>query len=385
MKHSKNLWTMLFCLGFAGLLQANSPKEHFDRQTLKNTMKKVTDWQINHFSYQATGSAGQLHDSGINAWTNAVLYIGMSRWAEVSGNPDINLWLKNIGEKSNWEISSNFSRSTYGLFHADELCAGQFYLDMYSRYGDTKMLESAKSRLDWIISHQPDTSLSAKNKQSWSWCDALFMAPPIFARMSCLLQDDVYIKYMDKQFKRTFQYLYDPEEHLFFRDDSYFPKRETNGRKIFWGRGNGWVAAGLVNILRCLPSDSQVRPFYEDLFREFVPNLASFQDSSGFWHASLLDPDAYPSPETSATALITYAIAYGVNNGLLEKTTFRPQLVLAWKALSGAINKTGKLGWIQPIGADPRMVTKKMTAVYGVGATLLAVSELYQLTELTQQ
>ena len=50
-------------------------------------------------------------------------------------------------------------------------------------------------------------------------------------------------------------YLYDKEEHLFYRDHRYFAKREANGKKVFWGRGNGWVLGGLVEILQALPKD----------------------------------------------------------------------------------------------------------------------------------
>ena len=169
---------------------------------------------------------------------------------------------------------------------------------------------------------------------------------------------------------------------MFFRDGSYFDKKEQNGEKIFWGRGNGWVAAGLVNILKLLPEKSAYRPFYESLFKEFVSALAKLQSPNGFWHASLLDPKSYPAPEASATALITYALAYGINNDLLSKDTYLPITKKAWTALISAVDKDGKLGWVQPIGADPKNVTADMTAVYGVGAFLLAGTEMYQLNNL---
>lgn len=108
--------------------------------------------------------------------------------------------------------------------------------------------------------------------------------------------------------------LYDWTNHLFFRDDSYFGKQEANGTKVFWGRGNGWVLAGIANILELLPKDSGLRPFYVQLFVELATQLSKLQDDQGFWHASLLDPDSYPSPETSSTALITYGLAYGLNH-----------------------------------------------------------------------
>ena len=184
---------------------------------------------------------------------------------------------------------------------------------------------------------------------------------------------------MDHQFKLTYDYLYDKEYKLFFRDDRFFDKTEVNGQKVFWGRGNGWVAAGLVNILKALPEDSPSRPFYENLFSELVDSLVNLQSDNGFWHASLLDPDQYPSPETSATALIAYALAYGINDDLLSKDKYVTALKKAWIALDSAIGSDGKLGWVQPIGADPKKVTEDMTAVYGVGALLMAGAEMYKM------
>ncbi|MDR3338715.1 MAG: glycoside hydrolase family 88 protein [Candidatus Symbiothrix sp.] len=370
----------LLCLCLSHFTCLGEIGKQINRSDIENTLRKVIDWQITHLSYSTEGSAGHLHDYGINAWTNGVLYLGMAEWAKIPGNDAfLSEYLLEIGEKSQWRIAENFTETKYGIYHADELCAGQFYLEMYRSEQDSKMLESTKNRIDQIIANPPDTSMHIKNKQSWTWCDALFMAPPVYVRAAALTKDDTYLQFMDKEFKRTYCYLYNKDEKLFFRDDSYFDKQEQNGRKVFWGRGNGWVAAGLVNILKYLPTDSPYRPFYEDLFKEFVPHLVSFQDKSGFWHASLLDSESYPSPEASATALITYALAYGINKDLLNKDAYLPAVIKAWEALSGAIDEDGKLGWIQPIGADPRKVTEEMTAVYGVGAFLMAGSEIYQI------
>lgn len=352
-----------------------------DKQALQTILNKVTDWQINHFNYSKTGSAGHLHDAGIDAWTNATLYLGMAEWSVISDNGTrYYKWLKNIGDENNWQIPANFKNiPQYSLYHADELCIGQFYLNMYSVFRKKKMMEATLKRVDWIITNTPSRTMKNTSKQSWTWCDALFMAPPVYANLAELTGKDRYLQFMDQQFKLTYDHLYDKEYKLFYRDDRFFDKREVNGQKVFWGRGNGWVAAGLVNILKVLPEDSPSRPFYENLFSELVGRLVELQSENGFWHASLLDPDQYPSPETSATALIAYALAYGINSDLLSKEVFMPALKKAWMALNSAIDSDGKLGWVQPIGADPKKVTEDMTAVYGVGALLMAGAEIYKM------
>lgn len=347
-------------------------------QEIKKSMKQVADWQIANFEYRTEGN---LHDYGIDAWTNGVLYIGMLEWAKQADNSSRYYnWLREIGEKNSWLIPANFEKNPkYSLYHADELCIGQFYLGMYDIYKKSEMMFSTQERVRWLIENRGDTSMVYRNKQQWTWCDALFMASPVYAHLYLLAGDDVYLDYMNEEFGKTYNHLYDKEYGLFFRDDSFFEKKEANGEKIFWGRGNGWVAAGLVNILKLLPQDSSHRAFYEDLFKKFVPNLVQYQDNNGFWHASLLDAESYPSPETSATALITYALAYGINEGLLPKDDYYNSVREGWDALVSVVDEHGKLGWVQPIGADPKKVTADMTAVYGVGAFLLAGSEMSKL------
>ncbi|MDR3118434.1 MAG: glycoside hydrolase family 88 protein [Mediterranea sp.] len=370
---------VLFLFLPAAAQAVNPPCRTFPpaKSEVKALMDKVAGWQTGNFTYSTTHNS---HDNGIDSWTNATLYTGISEWAKISGDSVLYQWLINIGDTNTWAMPSNFARyPKYQLYHADELCMGQFYLRMFDVYGEQKMLRAVKERVEWIMTHPGDTTMNISNKQSWTWCDALFMASPVYAHLAKIETDNKYLCFMDREFKRTWSFLYDKENKLFFRDSSYFGKKEANGKKIFWGRGNGWVAAALVNLLKLLPGDSVYKPFYDDLFREFVPRLAELQNPDGFWHASLLDPENYPFPETSATALIAYALAYGINQELLDKEEYLPVLEKTWRALVSAVNEDGKLGWVQPIGADPQKVTADMTAHYGVGAFLLAGSEIYRM------
>ena len=137
----------------------------------------------------------------------------------------------------------------------------------------------------------------------------------------------------------------------------------------------------MANLLRILPRGDKNRKFYEDLFVENCTRLAELQCADGYWHASLLDPDSYPSPETSATGFITYALAYGVNQGLLDKGKFQSAIIKGWQGMLKAVESNGKLGYVQPIGADPKKVTRDMTETYGVGAFLQAGCQIYQMAK----
>lgn len=195
---------------------------------------KVANWQIQHLEYATEGSAGYLHDYGIDAWTNATFYFGLSTWANTTNNSGYFAWLKNIGNENLWKLPENFKEhKSYQLYHADEICMGKFYINMYNRFKEPLMIENTKERLDWIINHPPDSTANYKNKQTWTWIDAVFMAAPVYVEMTNITGDSKYVDFMHQQFLQTYEHLYNKEQKLFYRDSSYINKKEKNGKDIF--------------------------------------------------------------------------------------------------------------------------------------------------------
>lgn len=365
------LFTILILLSPYALHAGNS--RNFDRNTVKNIMRQVADWQIAH--HQKEPERDDLD------WTYAVLYVGMLDWADLIEKEDSDNsyyeWLLRISKKNHFQVGK-------WMYHADFIAVGQAFIELYKKYGDKKMIAPVMARANWVVENPAETALELdygkpETLDRWSWCDALFMAPPVYAQLYALTRDRKYLDFMNKEYKATYDYLYDKDEHLFYRDHRYFDKKEINGEKVFWGRGNGWVLGGLVEILQALPEDEPSRGFYQDLFTTLSDRVAGLQGKDGYWHASLLDPGSYPSPETSVTGLVIYALAYGVNNGLLDKETYLPVIEKGWKALVDAVEVDGKLGYVQPIGADPCKVTRDMTEVYGAGALLMAGCQIYKI------
>lgn len=347
--------------------------QRIDPASLKEIMKRVADWQIAHPNTQDE------HDD--LDWTHAALYLGMLDWAELTENEDGDdtyyQWLLRIGRRNHFQVGK-------WMYHADFIAVGQPFIDLYRKYGDKKMIAPVMARANWVVENPAEIALALdyKNMETldrWSWCDALFMAPPVYAKLYALTGNQKYLDFLNREYKATYDHLYDKEERLFYRDQRYFTQREANGQKVFWGRGNGWVLGGLVEILQALPPTEPSRAFYQELFVTLATRVAGLQSTDGYWHASLLDPASYPSPETSATGFIVYALAYGIREGLLDKDTYLPIVQKGWKALVNAVEPDGKLGYVQPIGADPRKVTRDMTEVYGVGAFLLSGCQLYQI------
>ena len=368
----KLLLTLALCMGYLCTTVAQT----FVKTEVKQSMRRVADWQIAHYNKAIYGDLN---------WVNATFYLGLVHWAAIAEQTDKDdsyyKWLLRLGNRNYWQVNQR-------MYHADDICVSQMYLYMYEKYKRKSMLVPTQARAEWVIANPPSGSFEldygdATTLEHWTWCDALFMAPPVYMKLYNITGDKKFIRFMDKEYKATYNYLFDKEDNLFYRDHRYFTMKEANGAKVFWGRGNGWVLGGLVELLRELPAKSKYRPFYQDLFQKLCRRIAHLQNKDGFWHASLLDPASYPSPETSCSGFFVYALAYGINEGLLPKEEFMPVVEKGWQALVSAVGEDGKLGYVQPIGADPKKVTPYMTEVYGPGAFLMAGTEVYRMAQDT--
>jgi rhamnogalacturonyl hydrolase YesR len=136
--------------------------------------------------------------------------------------------------------------------------------------------------------------------------------------------------------------------------------------------------AGLVRTIEFLPKDHPARPRFEQLLRGMAGRIVSLQQPDGLWRSSLLDPASYPLREASGSGFFVYALAWGVNNGLLDRAKVEPAVFLGWAALADCLAGDGKLTHVQPVGADPKKFAADSTEAYGVGAFLLAGSEVYK-------
>jgi rhamnogalacturonyl hydrolase YesR len=206
------------------------------------------------------------------------------------------------------------------------------------------------------------------------------MSPPAWVEMTRQTGDSRYAEYALQEFWATTDFLYDPAEQLYFRDSRFFERRDAQGRKQFWSRGNGWVFAGIANILEALPPDHPQRAPLEKLFRTMAVRLKSLQKSDGYWAPSLLAPENSP-PETSGTGFHVYGLAWGVKHGLLDAEEYTPAIERGWDALTRAVAKDGRLGWVQQVSNRPDAVAEGDTQFYGVGAFLLAAGAVASLKE----
>jgi len=336
-------------------------------EDVKEIMTRVADWQLDSLPEPKMRPSGNLAWYEHFDWTNAAFYTGVMVHWQTTGDEKYLETMIQFAEESDWMPGKR-------LLHADDHVIGQVYAEIY-------LHDATKANLNPIIeTFDTIMSMSQHGKELWWWCDALYMAPPTLTRLYRITGDQKYIDFMDRLWWESTDHLYDHKEHLYYRDDRYKIKtdgsgrREKNGEKVFWSRGNGWVMGGLVRVLQDLPQDYPTRQKYEDLFKDMAARIIEFQGGDGLWHTSLLDPQGHG--ESSGSAFYTYALAWGVNEGLLDKDIYMPYALRGWHGLTNIVHPSGKLGWTQQIGHGPAEIHENMWEVYGAGAFLLAGSEI---------
>ena len=320
---------------------------------IKAAVKRVADWQL-----------ARVADTPSQDWTYATMYAGFMAASDLLKDDRYSKAVQGVAEHYNWTLGPRQQ-------HADDQAIGQSYLRLYRQKQDPVRIAPMREQFDRVMLIPDDPK-----KPVWWWCDALFMAPPVWSGLSKTTGNPRYRQYMDREWEISADLLWDKEEHLFFRDATYFEKREKNGKKIFWSRGNGWVMGGLVRTLDELPANDPKRAYYLSKFNDMSEKIASLQGENGLWAPGLLDAADYPLPEVSGSAFFVYAMAWGINHHVLNEGKYGPIVAKGWKGLISHIYQDGRLGAIQPVGAAPGAFIEGSSFVYGTGAFMMAGSEL---------
>jgi unsaturated rhamnogalacturonyl hydrolase len=347
------------------------PKAHLSGAmhpgAVRAAIRKVADWELQR---------AQPHFD--RTWTWATLYDGFMAATPTLHDPKFQVAMESMAEGFHWDL-----RSAVPI--ADDQAIAQTYLQLDMLHPAPGKIAGTHAALDQLLAGWNASIPEDQAQIPWWWCDALFMAPPVWSRMYAVLHEPKYLAYIDQHWWQTSDLLYDKTRHLYFRDQTYLHKTDPRGNPVFWSRGNGWVMAGLARTLEYMPANEPDRARYETQLRQMAAAVVPLQDpASGLWHSDLLDAQDYPQPETSGSALITFALAWGVNHGLLSRAGYQPVIAKAWRGLVDQIYQNGRLGNIQQTGAGPAHYLPGSSYNYGVGAFLLAGAQVEELAERPQ-
>jgi len=384
------------CLGwilfFAAASAAAEPAQPLSPDQVLGTMRSVNGYFMREHPDpgqpipRPAGNAGQAQRPAnpypSNIWTRAVYYEGLMGLYGIDRDPRYYDYAVRWGEAHHWMLRR--SRGTAAVRSADDQCIGQTFLDLYAADPKPERIADLKANVEGMLADQ--------RADDWWWCDALQMAMPVFARLGVLTGDRGYLEklyalYQDAKTHQGGRGLYNPDEHLWWRDRTFFPPyREPNGRNCYWARGNGWVFAALARVLDVLPADAPHRAEYLRTFREMAPAILAVQRPDGFWNVSLLDPGDFGGKEVTGTSLFAYGFALGVRRGWLPSDGYAAAAAKAWNAMAAdAVHTSGFLGYVQGTGKQPsssQPVTHDSVPDFddfGIGCFLLAGSEVWKL------
>ncbi|MDT3402224.1 glycoside hydrolase family 88/105 protein [Mucilaginibacter terrae] len=340
-------------------------------QEVVNIIHKVNRyWQAGH------------PEHGRPFWDNAVYHTGnMEAYKLTKDKAYLNYsiaWAEHNewkGAKSNDRSKwlSNYGETDQHVLFGDWQICFQTYADLYNLAPQSIKIKRAREVMEY--------QMQTPKNDYWFWVDALYMVMPTMTKLYNITRNPLYLEKMHNYVQSTDSVMYDSNENLYYRDKKYlYPQHKTNnGRKDFWARGDGWALAAYAKVLAELPKTDKHRAGYVDKFKKMAKAVAACQQPEGYWTRSMFDPQQAPGPETSGTALFSYGILWGINNGLLDRATYEPVVKKSWKYLSTvALQPDGKVGYIQPIGekAIPgQIVDANSTYNFGVGVYLLAACE----------
>ncbi len=351
----------------------------------KNEVKSVLENANGYFMKKWPDPAKPIHVPSRNRtwpshiWTRAVYYEGLMALYSIDKKQEYYDYAVDWSAKHNWALRDGIKTR-----NGDNQACGQTYIDLY-------LIDKTPGRID-SIKASIDLMMQSQKIDDWTWVDAIQMAMPVFAQLGVIYNDTnyfhrMYQMYAHTKYKQGDNGLYNAAEGLWWRDKDFDPPyKEPNGQDCYWSRGNGWVVAALVRVLSTIPKNETHREEYLADFKSMMAALAPVQRTDGYWNVSLHDSTNFGGKELTGTSLFVYGMAWGINNGHLDKKKYLPIVTKAWNAMvKESVHPNGFLGFVQGTGKEPK---ESQPVLYdrepdfedfGLGCFLLGGSEVYKL------
>jgi rhamnogalacturonyl hydrolase YesR len=344
--------------------------DEFSPDSIISIMKKCANYRLS--------TVGATNISA--TWDGGAYYTGLTALYRLTKDQTYKNAIMTWAQKNNWTPRS--------AGNPDDHCAAQTYCEMYildPKPENAYMYQPWKNIVDNNLMRTPHAPGSA----IWYWIDALYMAPPGMAMLDYITNDSKYSTRVMEYWWNVRDSLYVPKYHFYYRDKTFILERckdsawcvASNGGPVFWGPGNAWLVGGMVRVLKYMPVNHPERTAFANHLREICDSLIAKQQGDGLWTTSLCDTVQWPIHESSGTAFFCFAMAWGINNGVLDPAKFLIPVRKAWSALVKNISPTdGRLQWCQHVNMRPyNDIEKNYSSAEGEGAFMLAGEEMYKL------
>jgi len=314
---------LLYFLGSIGLTSAFGAPDHFADWPEGKSPQEIGErlaqnWLEREFDYE-DGSRPFVIYPEVCTWYGALTV------TKLAGLPDLN---QKLIAKFDRFLTGEGATHISDAAHVDYRVAGAVPLEIYIQNGDPRYLAIGKRLAD---AQWDNPTADGVTGEARYWIDDMYMISAVQSQAYRATKDPVYldrnatamVAYLDK--------LQEPNGLFYHAPDSPF----------FWGRGNGWQAAGITELLRSLPEDHPQFARIMDGYKTMMAALLKYQGADGMWRQLVDRPESWP--ETSGTGMFAYAMVTGVKNGWLDPYTYGPAARHAWLALVGYIERDGDI------------------------------------------
>jgi unsaturated rhamnogalacturonyl hydrolase len=265
-------------------------------------------------------------------YPEVITWYGSLTVAQLSGATNLTAQLVRKFEPFHGEAARHINQSA----HVDYRVFGIVPLEIYLQTKDDRCLKLGLSLADAQWAKTTADSVTAEARY---WIDDMYMIPAIQVQAYRATQE---MKYLDRAALAMVAYLDKLQQPngLFFHGES---------APFYWGRGNGWMAAGVAELRRSLPASHPHHARIMKGYRQMMAALLQHQDDSGLWNQLIDKSDSWP--ETSGSAMFTFAFVTGVKEGWLDANTYGPAARRAWLGLVNQLDAHANLGEVC-VGTD---------------------------------
>jgi rhamnogalacturonyl hydrolase YesR len=339
-----------------------SSADEFSPDSITSIMRKVAQYRLSH-------GIKNLGDYFVStaSWDAGAYMTGICALYRRTKDKQYLDSIVNFGQWTNWTPVSG----------GDQACCAQTFCESYMIAADTSKKYMYQPWLNQVTAAY--LNMAPSGSAYWGWCDLLYMVPPGIAMLNSITGQTRILDTLYKCWWENASVLYSDTYHLYWRDGGYKLQSAANGKPVFWAPGEAWVLGGQARVLKYTAPTYHGRDSMITQFRNQLAAVVAVQQGDGLWTTSLLDSVQWPIHETSSTAFFCFAMAWGINNGILDSATFTPPMRKAWSGLVRNIAANGMLMYCQIVGMEPsNAMFNYYSSSEGEGALMLAGEEMYK-------